>query len=73
MRARRKGEDLPLYTRTVVEEAIEKLPDPEGREDTEYTVCINNLTIVFLRVPTTSQSGTDGPTFWKYELLGRVQ
>ena len=72
MKARRKGDDLPLYSRAVVEMAEEKLPDPEDRTDEYYTIDMNDLVIVFRRVPTTTWSERNGRTFWKWELIGRV-
>lgn len=73
MKARRKGEDLPLYSRAVVEMAEEQLPDPENREDEYWPVKLNDLVIVFRRVPTTTWSERNGRTFWKWELQGRVE
>jgi len=72
VKARKKGEDEPLYSRAVVEMAEEQLPDPEDRTDEYYTIDLNSLTIVFRRVPTTTWSECDGRTHWRWELQGRV-
>jgi hypothetical protein len=72
VKARRKGDDLPLYSRAVVELAEEKLPDPEDRTDEYYTIDLNDLVIVFRRVPTTTWSNQEGRPFWRWELIGRV-
>jgi hypothetical protein len=56
----------------VVELAEEKLPDPEGRDDEYYTIDLNDLVIVFRRVPTTTWSEAEGRTYWRWELIGRV-
>lgn len=73
MKARRKGDDPPLYSRAAVEMAEEKLPDPESRDDEYYTVDLNELVIVFRRVPTTTWSEVEGRTYWRWELIGRVE
>lgn len=72
MKARRKGDDPPLYSRAAVEMAEEQLPDPENRTDEYYTIDLNDLAIVFRRVPTTTWSERNGRTYWRWELIGRV-
>lgn len=75
MKARKKGEDLPTYSRAVVELAEERLLDcdPETHNGFEIYIALEGLKIPFRRVPTTMKSATDGETFWRWELVGNVE
>lgn len=73
LKARRKGEDLPIYQRAVFERALEDLPDPGDTCEESITICRSGATMVFLRVPTICERARGQGCYWKWELNGRVE
>jgi hypothetical protein len=63
----------PIYTRAVVEQAEEMLPDPGDCPDMTIVRVVGSVSVGFVKIPTTTMSKTEGPTYWKWELHGRVE
>lgn len=78
MKARKKGQPLPVYPQWAVDKALDALPDPDTFD--KSAMVFPYLTddgrrgdMEFRLVTTVDRHPSEGATYWRWELVGRVE